>query len=153
MKSLSYLVLIAVLAIFSACKPSKPSITPPSVVSESFKAKYPEVLKVAWANEDSSKLEANFIRNGKETSAIFRATGQWVLTEIKITQSELPVTINRTLVDGFPEYRIITIEKIESATNGNYFRFKMSNRGEIKHMNLSTSGVVMDEVQAEEDDD
>ena len=144
---------ILILTLFFSCKTSKPSITPPLAVSERFKAKYPDVLKVVWANEDSSKLEANFNLNGKETAAIFDVTGQWVLTEIKITQSELPATVNRTLVDGFAEYRILTIEKIESSKNGNYFRFKMSDRGDIKFMNLSYSGVVMDEEQAEEDED
>jgi len=153
MKSISYFIVITVFTVFCACNASKPSIIPPSSVSESFKIKYPEVQKVKWAIEDSSKLEANFIFNGKETSAIFKVSGQWVLTEIKVGRSEIPVTVSRTLEDGFGEYRILLIEKIESSTKGNYFKFKMSNGNEVTYMNLSSSGVVMGKEQSEEDED
>ncbi len=116
-------------------------------------AKFSEVRKVTWSNEDSGKFEADFKLKDRNFSAIFSASGQWILTEKKIILSELPATVNRTLQDGFGEYNIVSVAEVLTAANESYFEIKLSNRQEIKHLNLSHDGVILNNEEPEKEED
>ena len=149
-----YCPLIFILFIsISECNSSKQTVTPPNIVAEAFKTKFPEVQKVSWSNEDSGKFEADFKLKDRNFSADFSPIGQWILTEKKIIVSELPATVNRTLEDGFGDYNVASVYAVETAANKNYFKVKLANRQEIKYVNLSYDGVIQDKEESEKEED
>jgi len=137
----------------SGCNSTKQTVIPPKAVMDAFSAKFSEVQKVTWSNEDSGKFEADFKLKDRKFSAIFSPIGQWILTEKKIIASELPATVNRTLEDGFGDYNVISINQIETAANESYFKVKLSNRQETKYVNLSHDGVILNNEESEMEED
>jgi hypothetical protein len=143
MKAISYVIIVILFLTFPACKARKAEVNPPAQVLSSFTAKYPDVKKNRWTAEDSSRYEADFQLKNKHYSALFSESGEWLLTETTILQSELPATVNRTVEDGFAAYNPGIIKQVESAKEGNYFKIKIVDRKTEKFLYLNFSGVIM----------
>jgi hypothetical protein len=151
MKAISYLIIASLFILNSACKSKKQDLVLPAGVIEIFKMKYPEAQNTNWTKEDSGKFEVTFNLQKVTFSSIFSSGGQWILTEKKIRIFELPATVNRTLEDGFGDYKIQSIIQVESSSNGNYFFVKAKNGKELKYIYLSHEGVILNNINASKD--
>jgi hypothetical protein len=153
MKAISYLIIASLFILNSGCKNKTKDIVIPTGVAEIFQMKYPEAQNASWSIEDTGKFEVTFSLQKATFSSLFSADGQWILTEKKIRISELPATVNRTLEDGFGDYKIQSIKQVESSSEGNYFCIKAKNNRELKYIYLSHDGVILNNIDSRKDPD
>jgi len=74
--------------------------TIPSVVTDSFKSKYPNAKTVSW-KDNLTNFEASFTNNNTEYSTKFNSKGEWIESEKKINFNDL----NNDVQDGFHKSR------------------------------------------------
>ena len=91
----------------------------PADVTDAFKTKYPDATNVEW-KDNLSSFRASFIRKGDSYTASFNNKGEWLETEEKIEQDDLPKDVKK----GFSKSRfadrevteVVKIEKKEGET-------------------------------------
>ncbi len=86
--------------------------TLPSVVTDSFKAKYPSAAQVSWSDK-LSYWQVSFYLGSDELTAKFKNTGEWQSALKKIAQTSLPAEVQ----DGFSkslyadgDWRVSTVQ-------------------------------------------
>jgi predicted oxidoreductase len=105
---------ILFLCFFVSCLICNAGKTPPAAVGKAFAEKFQHVEKVKWSVENANEWEAEFVMNGKETSASFDLTGKWLETEIGMNKADLPQEVRASLDKQFPGAKIIECVKLES---------------------------------------
>ena len=88
--------------------------TPPAAISKTFSDMYQHAEKVKWSVEDSKEWEAEFVMNGKETSASFDLSGNWLETEIGMNKANLPQEVKAAFDKQFPDAKITECVKLET---------------------------------------
>lgn len=112
--TLSILTVFAVTTFCFAQKHEKSdSITVPAAVEAAFNQKFNSV-KPVWEKEDST-YEAEFTYEGKETEALFTATGEWLETETEIQLSDLPAPAANYIQKKYKKTAIKEVAKIYHA--------------------------------------
>lgn len=92
--------------------------SPPAVVENAFKAKFPSATKVVWEKEGANKWEVEFMHQGSKTSAEYTEDGTWLITESEISISDLPSNVTAAVKAKYPKWVIIKAEKAESLKHG-----------------------------------
>jgi len=122
---------------------------PPAVLS-SFKAKFPTATKAKWEMESKTEFEVNFRLDGKEVSANFALSGQWLETETEIKVSNLPAAIRSVLSTDFEGYDIEEASQIESLKNGNCFEAEIEKGGDAFDVLLTADGKIISKTRVVE---
>ena len=84
----------------------------PSVVTDSFKIKYPNAAQVSWSDK-LSYWQVSFYQGSDAMTAKFKNTGEWQSSMKKIAQTNLPAEVQ----DGFSksiyadgDWRVATVQ-------------------------------------------
>lgn len=88
----------------------------PAAVLAAFQQQFPDVKKARW-DKEGDVYEAEFKRNGVETSATFSASGQLLETETTIAVSALPQAARDYVAANFKGKKIKEAAKI-TKSNG-----------------------------------
>lgn len=125
----------------------------PTVVSDAFTAKFPSAKSVKWDKENDTEWEAEFKMNGKEFSAIFSNSGEWLETEQEIKKSELPATVLASIKTNFANHKIDEAEKAEKKTGTVYEVILEKGKLEIEVVFDADGKVLYQKVHDEEEED
>lgn len=126
---LSLFIALATLSCTNAQEHEKgKSIQVPAAVDNAFSQKF-KSTKPVWEKEGND-YEANFTYEGKETSAVFTATGTWLETETEIPVSELPATAKGYIQKNYKDVAIKEAAKIIHADG------KINYEAEVKSKDL-----------------
>ncbi len=87
----------------------------PVAVKASFEKAYPAVKNVKWEKEKSN-FEAGFKQGGNEMSAVFKADGTQLETELEIKPADLPATVTAYVKQ---HYKGATIKEAAKITKAN----------------------------------
>ncbi len=147
-KLMILLVLVSTMSI-TACAQNK---NVPEEVKTTFNQKFPDAKKVSWDKENAKEWEAEFKMNGKKYSANFDNKGNWKETEYKISKSDIPAAVNKTLIGEFNDYNIEEGEVSETA-NGIVYEFALENDEVDMEVAISAKGKVLKKESNKEDND
>lgn len=75
--------------------------TPPAAVKTSFEKAFPGASKVKWGKEGTDEFEAEFVKGGKEYSAVFDSKGTLKETEEEIKPDALPAAATAYLAQHY----------------------------------------------------
>ncbi len=103
-------VLVIVITMLLSCNQTKV----PSEVGKSFKSKFPDARSVSWDKENDHEFEAEFKRSGNEMTACFNDKGEWIETEIELSQKDLPEAVQNTISSEFTGFKIEEVVRIET---------------------------------------
>jgi hypothetical protein len=119
MKTLILIIAVSLVYITASAQQNKTNPNPrkgfsvPSVVKNTFAAKFPKATNVKWGAAKDSKYEADFTLNKHEVSAFFTPSGMLVKTDTELSETELPKTIKTYLSTNLKGYKISEIDKLE----------------------------------------
>ena len=111
MKNLVLSLMFAGFGMF-ACQTTQP----PEDVSGAFMKKFENAEDVRWDQEKENEWEAEFMLGGKQMSACFDNSGNWLESETAISKDELPASIMDSLhlkFEGCEIEESFNIEKID----------------------------------------
>lgn len=120
MKNLVLIFVIASFISLHACAQNAKNL--PIKVKTAFNQKFPGAQKVKWGKENATEWEAEFTLNNKGYSANFNTDGNWLESEYKIGEKEIPTAVTATLGKQFPGYKIAESEISETA-KGKVYEF------------------------------
>lgn len=120
MKNLALIFVVASFISLNACAQNAKNL--PIKVKTAFNQKFPGAQKVKWGKENATEWEAEFTLNNKGYSANFNTDGNWLESEYKIGEKEIPAAVTATLGKQFPGYKIVESEISETA-KGKVYEF------------------------------
>jgi Putative beta-lactamase-inhibitor-like, PepSY-like len=85
----------------------------PQAVKTAFAQKFPDAKAGKWAKEKDGSFEAAFDVKGRDMSANFSATGEWLETETEIKKSAIPQPVLTAFYAKFGQIKIKEACKIE----------------------------------------
>jgi hypothetical protein len=85
----------------------------PASLVKAFNQKFPGAKSVEWGSESKNEWEAEFTVDGKKMSASFDSSAVWMVTEIAISEKELPAAVVTTLNKDFAGFKKNLIEIYE----------------------------------------
>ncbi|MCI0751203.1 MAG: PepSY-like domain-containing protein [Flammeovirgaceae bacterium] len=142
-KSLSAVLLLLLAA---SCKDVQKLNVPESVLT-SFHSKFGAAKDVEWQKESDNEWEAGFEMEGKEMTASFNGSGEWMETEYSV--SRLPELVAAKIADEFGAYKIEETEYVETSTFRGY-EIALEKGEEEREIRINESGEIVD---GENDDD
>ena len=140
------MVLISTMA-FTACGQKK---NVPAKVKTAFSQKFPNATKVEWGRENAKEWEAEFKMDGKNYSANYDNNGNWMETEYRVSENELPSAVKSTLSSKYASSKILVAE-ISETKDGKVYEVLLKTNGEKSEVVLTTDGKVLK--QKEEKDE
>ncbi|MDJ1470317.1 PepSY-like domain-containing protein [Xanthocytophaga flava] len=93
---------------------------PPVAVINAFQKAFPQSQKVKWEKEKKDEYEASFLQNGKEMSVVYTTQADLLETEVGITASELPESVQKYVKQHYTGKTIKETAKI-TKTGGQVF--------------------------------
>ena len=84
----------------------------PSVVKESFQAKFPAIKRAQWKIKSDRNYEAEFVFKGIEIAAKFDSTGKWLETESAAIRSRIPSVVLDTISKYFKGYKVVEVQTV-----------------------------------------
>jgi putative PepSY-like beta-lactamase-inhibitor len=118
----------------------------PTAVLTNFKTKFPSAMKATWEMENMSLYEADFMMDGKKSSAKFEKSGKWKETETEIKIAELPKAVSQTIAKEFAGFKIEEAEKAETSKNGIVYEVKVKKGKETYDVMVASSGKTLEKV-------
>ncbi len=117
---------------------------PTDAVIKAFRQKFPGAKDVKWDKENKHEYEAEFIQDGKKASANFSTSGEWLETEMAISQNATPQAVMDAFKKAHAGATITTVYKIEAKTGKNYFEIEYNVKGgKTKEAKLAPDGTLM----------
>lgn len=110
-----------------ACSNSMPATDVPSVVVNSFKAKFPKATHVEWEKE-GVHYEAEFDLGRVDHTAQITADGKITMLKKELANSKLPGAIQTTLKNKYNTYRTDDVELIEK-DGATYYQVELESNG------------------------
>lgn len=89
-------------------------------VANSFKARFPNVLKVDWI-ETPDYAKATFLLGNVKTEALYQLDGTFIGTCQKIAVEDLPIAAKRSFAKRYADYTVKEAVKFESNEELAYF--------------------------------
>lgn len=148
MKKFLFLVLASGLVLM-ACSQNQ---TPPQKVQKTFTEKFSNATKVKWDQEEQNEWEAEFKMNGNRMSATFDNSGNWMETETKIKEKNLPVNIKSVVDREFSGWEMEGAERIEKPGFSGY-EMALEKGDTEKEVLVSDSGEVTVKKEQSEDEE
>ncbi len=145
------LILAAVLFIgFTACGQSVKDV--PGSIKSSFTKRFPNATNVKWGKENENEWEAEFKIDGKNYSANFNNTGEWVETEYQVKANELPPVVKATLANESKGARI-KVSEVSETKEGKFFEFVYSDGEDETELIIDNAGNVVKKEQVDEENE
>jgi len=116
--------------------------TPPNEVLIAFQERFTVSSNVIW-EKDGELWEADFVMNGKETSAVFGENGKWQETEIAMSIETLPLRISQLVQKSYPKYKLVEIEEVEHVMKGRYFEIELKKGCKHKEIHMDANGEIL----------
>jgi hypothetical protein len=104
----------------------------PQAVKTALAQKFPNAKVEKWAKEKDGSFEAEFDVKGKDQSANFSATGEWLETESEIEKSEIPQPVLTAFYAKFGQIKIKEACKIEFPNKP--MQYELEYKKELKTM-------------------
>lgn len=154
MKKAVTLSMISLLALYLAgCKQTESlSTTVPAAVSAAFAAKFPKAKSVEWGKEGEKEYEAEFKLSGKEMSANFSETGEWMETEAEINPQDLPAAVSESIALNFAGYDVEEVEVVEKPEGATVYEVEMEKGEKSIEVVFSENGQVLSQEDEGDDD-
>ena len=113
----------------------------PAVVTDAFKAKYPNANAVEWKDK-LRVFQANFEMKDEDYQARFNSKGEWQETEKNIEQDKLPSEVNDGFTKSkFSQWEIKEVSYIEKKAGSDLYRILIKkNDIEKKYLFFDKSG-------------
>jgi len=113
----------------------------PSVVTDAFKAKYPNANAVEWKDK-LRVFQADFEMKDDDYQARFNSKGEWQETEKNIEQDKLPAEVSDGFAKSkFSEWEIKEVSYIEKKDGSDLYRILVrKNDIEKKYLFFDKSG-------------
>lgn len=128
---LSHFILVATLI---SCSPK-----PPNKVENSFTKQFSRAQDINWVERENEQWEASFyLKKFHFLYAKYSSTGQWLETDFKIVESDLPENVLQTLKAKFPK-AIIFQSYLIKTPKGNGYEFEIESNGSIYCLGLYTA--------------
>ncbi len=145
---------ITALAGVSSCQAQslKESEVPAEVVS-AFQEKFSQAKNVEWEKESDNELEAEFKHDGKEMSASFSNTGEWLETETEIKEKDLPRAVKDALKTQFVGYDIEESAQVSTPAQSEAYEVELEKGKATLEVVLDKSGKVLKQAITEGDED
>jgi uncharacterized membrane protein YkoI len=140
MKKLFLVFIAASLISAIACAQNAKKI--PAKVKSAFEQKFPMAQKVKWGQENATEWEAEFTLNNIKYSANFNVKGNWLETEYKIGENEIPAIVIKTLGKEFPGYKIEASEISETA-KGKIYEFEIKTSKTKTEVGVNADGTLV----------
>ena len=148
MKQLTVLIVITSSIIFTACGQKK---NVPEKVKTAFSQKFPKATKVEWGRENAKEWEAEFKMDGKNYSANYDNNGNWMETEYRVSENELPSAVKSTLSSKYASSKILVAE-ISETKDGKVYEVLLKTNGEKSEVVLTTDGKVLKEKEEKDEE-
>ena len=142
------MVLISIMA-FTACGQKK---NVPAKVKTAFSQKFPNATKVEWGRENAKEWEAEFKMDGKNYSANYDNNGNWMETEYRVSENELPSAVKSTLSSKYASSKILVAE-ISETKDGKVYEVLLKTNGEKSEVVLTTDGKVLKQKEEKDEED
>jgi uncharacterized membrane protein YkoI len=114
----------------------------PSKVKTSFDQKFPGARNTKWNKENAKEWEVEFTMNNKDYSASFSPDGNWLETEYKISETEIPAVVTSALGKEFPGYKI-GISEISETSKGKVYEFDIISGKVKKEVSINADGTLV----------
>jgi len=124
----------------------------PAAVQTAFSAKFPDVQKVSWDQEEDGVWEAEFKVRGKAYSANFTKEGSWKETEYELAKTDIPSTVMASLKEKYPDAKIEEMEMLETP-DGKFYEIEIATGETTLEVALDANGTVVKEEVLEEHED
>lgn len=124
----------------------------PASITTAFKSKFPSATHIVWEKENAD-YEANFKVNGKEMSASFDNSGNWLETETELKVADLPAAVQQILKKDFANYKVNEASQIESVKNGNSYEAEIAKGKETFDVLFASDGKVISKTKKEKEKD
>ncbi len=136
----------------SACAQKINETDVPQPVKTAFTAKFAQAKGVKWELEDGQAYEAEFKENGKERSATFSPTGQWMETETEIKPADLPAAVTQAIATSFAGSKVEEAETVETPDRGTFYEVELEQGERTLEVRFSADGTVLKQAVEEEED-
>lgn len=81
----------------------------PGVVTDSLKAKYPNAKSVTWEDKLTS-FQASFTLDSSKYEAKFKSKGEWISSQRKVTQDQIPVSVKDGLSKSkYADWKVVKV--------------------------------------------
>jgi len=124
---------------FFSCQNKAVSQAPKSV-QEAFEAKYPGENDPDWEIDSNGNYESHFKKKGVKYRADFSPNGNWIETETSITKKQLPEAIKKAIKANYSSEDISEIEKVDSASKGEFYDVEFKRKGKNMDVEYRASG-------------
>lgn len=125
----------------------------PTEVRNTFAAKFPTATGVKWELEDATAYEAEFKDNGKERSATFSLTGQWLETGTEMKPAELPAAVTKAIATSFAGSKVEEAETVETPDRGTFYEVELKQSERTLEVQFAADGTVLKQAVEEETKD
>jgi len=115
----------------------------PEVVKAAFEKKYPNEYKPEWNTDRNGNFEAEFKEDGERYRADFTPAGQWIETENSIKEKELPQAIREVVEKQYGDYKIVELERVDSAKKGVFYDVEIKKDGEKMDVEFNERGEII----------
>ncbi|WP_452224463.1 PepSY-like domain-containing protein [Lacinutrix chionoecetis] len=139
MKNKSILLITTCIIALLSCNQKVESQTP-EAVKTAFQTKYPGENDPDWEMDSNGNYESHFKIDGIKYRADFSPNGDWVETETSIDKKDLPKAIKEAIKKNYGSEEITEIEKVDSATKGEFYDVEFKQKGKNKDVEFRASG-------------
>jgi uncharacterized membrane protein YkoI len=115
----------------------------PQAVKDAFMKKFPTAGNVKWDKENSHEYEAAFKMEGKNYSANFSDTGEWLETESTIEFKQLPEKAQQSYNAKHKGLMIKAVAKIETASGATKYEVEYKAGKKTKEVFYNAEGMIV----------
>lgn len=147
-----FLILTLVVPFLFSC--SDDNVTPGSMVTQSFNAKYPDAVGVRWETK-GNYLNAEFVNDRFSSDAWFDKSGNWFLTKTELREKgQLPAEVLSTLNGSeYAEWFVDDIDYIERNNEEDIYIIEVKQNNLEYDLYFSADGVLIKTRPDSNDDD
>ena len=124
----------------------------PAKVKTAFNQKFPDATKVEWGRENAKEWEAEFKMDGKNYSANYDNNGNWMETEYRVSEKELPSAVKSTLSSKYANSKILVAE-ISKTKDGKVYEILLKTNGEKSEIVLTPNGKILKQKEEKKEND
>ena len=134
----------------SACGQTAKDV--PAGVASAFLQKFPKATNVEWGRENDTELEAEFKMDGREYTANFDNSGNWMETEYEIKAKEIPAAVKSTLDKEFAGFKI-KVSEISETKDARVYEFVLEKGETSMEAAIDPEGKVLSKEEMKEEDE